>query len=526
MVVLTSRGTGDASELVGLPEHCEEVLKPPPGQPALCLAFNPSGTLLATGCAGGDILIWNYQTRALVRTWKDGHNGAVRCLVWSPDGHSIMSGGADGSIVTWDVLSGRPTASQPLGRGAVVSLCPGPGPGQLLLTFRAAPPAVLTVGGGGIQHLPLAGWSACDPPEAPEPAPAEATSAGAEAGKDGRGGASLAEQATSSGYPAATAPGSALIYAAMRGALLVVRASDLAIIDAIRVQAALRVSSLELDPGGTRLIVLANDRAVRVYAMQAPAQGLEALPARDPGEVEALVAAKTRRPSGSIFYEERGALLRPSRRFEQQIERNTWSAATFSGDGEYVLAAVAGQTEHVIYAWNSHYGHTDRVLECESGIRGAHGVLAMAWHPQLYPMQLLTLGGSGSIFIWTKILSDKWTAFAPDFRELEENEEYIEREDEFDVVQRAATPDQSLPANVDADLDIVTRGPSNTPTPASSDLLFLPVVIQAESDQGQEDPDADAAGTVPNGGATPMDEDDSDGGPDLTVQKRARPGVI
>lgn len=91
-------------------------------------------------------------------------------------------------------------------------------------------------------------------------------------------------------------------------------------------------------------------------------------------------------------------------------------------------------------------------------------------------MQLLTLGGSGSIFIWTKvafgmracasllksrgcqgtpgiplaepnhqshptqILSDKWTAFAPDFRELEENEEYIEREDEFDVVQRAATP--------------------------------------------------------------------------------------
>lgn len=75
---------------------------------------------------------------------------------------------------------------------------------------------------------------------------------------------------------------------------------------------------------------------------------------------------------------------------------------------------------------------------------------------------------------------------------------------------------------MDADLDIVTRGPSNTPTPASSDLLFLPVVVQPESDQGQEDPDADAAGTVPNGGATPMDEDDSDGDPDLTVQKRAR----
>jgi COMPASS component SWD1 len=41
---------------------------------------------------------------------------------------------------------------------------------------------------------------------------------------------------------------------------------------------------------------------------------------------------------------------------------------------------------------------------------------------------------SGHVYIWATNYTENWSAFAPDFKELEENEEYTEREDEFDIV--------------------------------------------------------------------------------------------
>jgi len=59
-------------------------------------------------------------------------------------------------------------------------------------------------------------------------------------------------------------------------------------------------------------------------------------------------------------------------------------------------------------------------------------LIDLAWHP-VHPI-VLSVSMTGLVYIWAKDYTENWSAFAPDFKELEENEECVEREDEFDIV--------------------------------------------------------------------------------------------
>jgi len=41
----------------------------------------------------------------------------------------------------------------------------------------------------------------------------------------------------------------------------------------------------------------------------------------------------------------------------------------------------------------------------------------------------------GDIHVWHKPTEERWGAFAGGFEEVDENVEYVEREDEFDIVR-------------------------------------------------------------------------------------------
>ncbi len=57
----------------------------------------------------------------------------------------------------------------------------------------------------------------------------------------------------------------------------------------------------------------------------------------------------------------------------------------------------------------------------------------LQWHP-LAPIVVSCAASSGVIFIWTTNLTEHWSAYAPNFTELHQNEVYQEREDEFDIM--------------------------------------------------------------------------------------------
>lgn len=56
----------------------------------------------------------------------------------------------------------------------------------------------------------------------------------------------------------------------------------------------------------------------------------------------------------------------------------------------------------------------------------------MKWHPTKSSIASTT--NQGSILIWHFPNPERWGAFAGGFEEVDENVEYEEREDEFDIV--------------------------------------------------------------------------------------------
>lgn len=122
-------------------------------------------------------------------------------------------------------------------------------------------------------------------------------------------------------------------------------------------------------------------------------------------------------------------------KYNDVVNRIQWNTIKFSPTGEYVCSSTQGSSvaAHDIYVWETSMGSLVQILEgsheelidVDWGIRSTNGNVCC----------IISNGmDSGTIFVWGVKASQKWSALAPDFEEIEQNIEYIENEDEFDLI--------------------------------------------------------------------------------------------
>lgn len=109
------------------------------------------------------------------------------------------------------------------------------------------------------------------------------------------------------------------------------------------------------------------------------------------------------------------------------------------------------------------------------------------WHPV---RPIISSISSGVVSIWAQNQVENWSAFAPDFKELDENVEYEERESEFDlsdedksVVQGEEAQDEEIEVDVAAIDRVAAFCSSDEETEDIGSLQFLPISPDVEENE-------------------------------------------
>ncbi|KAG0629568.1 hypothetical protein M758_1G113300 [Ceratodon purpureus] len=459
-----------------------------------CISFNRRGTLLAAGCNDGSCIIWDFDTRGVAKELREKDGSApITSVSWSKCGHHLLAAATDKTLSLWDVGKGVKIGTVTLNQSALhARLYPGTNrPSLCLACPMSGAPILVDFDTGEIQTLPVVVSSTDGENGAPQ----------------SRGGKFGDASATYSPSAANFNKKGDLIYVGnFKGEILVIDTETRQTRTVVQVPGNAAIRQIVFSRNGQFLLTNSTDRILRVFENLLP---------RD-GAAKALASLVDQKERGSGMSRD-VPCLKFTKDFQDVVNKMHWKAACFNGDGECVVGASANKGEHKIHIWNRNFGQLARILEGQK-----EGLADLAWHPTRPVVASVSM--SGVIYLWAKDYTENWSAFAPDFKELEENEEYVEREDEFDIMPET---DKVKPTRVDEDADVDIMTTEKVAAFSDSDesedgLYFLPTIPDRDASPPRPPPSPVASpntASVPKvaGSMTPSNSvgsQDSDTEPD------------
>lgn len=117
----------------------------------------------------------------------------------------------------------------------------------------------------------------------------------------------------------------------------------------------------------------------------------------------------------------------PAMTFQDVVSKVKFASCDISGDAEFVVGGANGvDNKYELYIWNT---STGALMDKLTG--ATVELFSVSWHPTRSFLAVAT--SDGLVDVWGPRIN--WTAFAPDFQALPQNVEYVECEDEFDILE-------------------------------------------------------------------------------------------